>query len=622
MSKIYRIPTTQEKKTLISFILYHHKSLGEDELLLTIDTYLKQQYLDPLTSIEVIVLLDEIQLQELPILEHATLPLEERLIVIEGGEEFKGPGALWNEGFKIARGELVTFTWTGVKWFLDTSVHLVRMIKTGELDCAYSRAVYKLPTANGKVQSILVGEKDLSIHFLSFTPSIPLNYTIIKAEVVKELGGFCENREFAKIADWELMLRLFSQYRSDGLLGSYLVLQKRLQDIDYGYPFRYSWDDLVRVFISKTSSFFNVLMPKGSRKETLLPEIKFEPHKEIKIGIVSGLLENAQVQIEVLNYLEFLGLTYPISWRRFIENQTMPEELKNYDIVFFIRSRTGEALELAKYCYKEGIKTVYILDDNWFYVTETYPQLASQLGKDTSYYQYFILILTTVDYVITYNDILYEDTKKYNHNVFKLPPNVNLEHFYRPEALEEDTSIRIGFTGSSSKLQHFGPAFKALYRILSEYPEVKLYFKGIPLPPEFTPFRDRIIETSYSHNYKDYANEVSKWRYDIMISPIDETRYTNSKCPCKYFDATAVGAAGIYATTELMRKVVKPNRTGLLIENKEEAWYQALKKLIIQPSLREAIVKNAREDIEKNYDTKAVASYFILFLQQVLGRKL
>ncbi len=623
MFRIYRQPLTSEKKVLLSFLLYHPKSLEEDELLLTIDTYQKQQYLDPFTTLEIIILLDGLKLESLPILEHVTLPRDTRLVVVEGGEDFKGPGALWNEGFKIAVGQLIAFTWTGAKWFLDTSVHLVRMIKAGGVDCAYSRAIYKIPMANGSLQSLLVGEKNLSLHFLSFIPSMPLNYMLIKSQVIRELGGFCEDREFARIADWEFMLRLFHNYRSESLLGSYMLLEKRLQDIDYGYDFHYSWDELVRGFINKVNKELNGLKPEEMvDKTTHLSQINFEDTKGIKVGIISGLLENAQVQIEVLNYLEELEKTMLITWRHFIENQTLPEELEGYDVLFFIRSRTNEALELAKYCYKKKIKTVYIIDDNWFYATETYPQLASQLGKDTIYYKIFMLLLTTVDYVITYNDLLYQDTKRYNHNVFKLPPNVNLAHFYRPEKVQGDSKIRIGFTGSTSKLQHFPAAFKALYRIMSEYPEVWLYFKGISLPSEFEPFKERIVETPYSPNYREYAKEVSNWRYDIMISPLDETRYTNSKCPCKYFDAAAVGAAGIYATTALMRQVVKSGKTGLLIENKEEDWYEALKKLIMEPHLREELAKNARVDVEQNYDIKVVTPYFRLFLEKVLERKL
>lgn len=591
---------THVKNTIsVTFILYHYKDMTEDELIKTIESYAKQKPIPSFNwEIEIIVMLDGIKLSQLPIVEQLAQRKISHLSIIENEKRFTGPGKLWNEGVKKAKGDYIAFTWTGAIWYPDSALHFIRLILNKKVDAVYGPVIYDNPDKHNSHVPKEVGTGLIVKDLIAFSNMIPLCYTMVTKQAFDALGGFKEEEIYGQIADWEFMKRLVNRFEIQMLLGKPIHVKQPLSVIGYTHSFPYTIDTLIRhqFYIKKNNN------KKISRK----------------IAIISGVTENAQVQLSLINYFERINVisdNETFTWRRFLESEIKPEELEPYDIVFFVRCRKQGAVSSAKYCLKHQIKTVYLLDDNWFCATDTYPQLKAQIGKNTATYLFFTLLLSMVDYVLVNNDVILEDVKKYNPQVIKIKTNINLEHF-QAEIEKEDDMVHIGFAGSSSKVQHFGEAFKALERIMEEFENVKLYFKGIQLPTNFQKYGERIIQEGYTFDYKEYAKMVSNWHYDIMLSPLDNTRYINSKCPNKYLEITAAGAVGIYSDIPIYQEVITPFENGLLVQNKEEGWHEALVTLIKNEFLRKSMYLNAEKDIKENYDTKVVVKEFIEFLNK------
>ncbi|HBY19871.1 MAG TPA: hypothetical protein DEG71_02505, partial [Clostridiales bacterium] len=68
-----------------SFILYHHKSMSEDDLLMTIASCVNQKYMPLDAESEVIILLDGVTSGELPLL-YNIIAKRKNIIIVDSNE--------------------------------------------------------------------------------------------------------------------------------------------------------------------------------------------------------------------------------------------------------------------------------------------------------------------------------------------------------------------------------------------------------------------------------------------------------------------------------------------------------------------------------------------------------
>lgn len=615
---LFRYSKNNSEPVDISFILYHYRSLSEDELIQTLSSLCKQEHLPDEIKIEYIILLDGVHLEELTLLKNI-ISKRPDTIIVETSTEFAGAGLMWNAGLQIASGQKICFTWTGMYWLRDSLFHLNRILEHEDADGAYGQVRYEVKSSHYSFDVLQPGQLEAHRAWIQSMNIIPLGYTLFKRNVLEHLKGFYCHPAMSGIVDWEFMLRASSFFNLKQLKGTPIPAKMSLCSLYKSIKFNVTMDELIRYMMKYSATNSSGKITDALLNEDIsekIQKIRHKKDKPLEIGIISDLKEMTQVQLCLLNYFEYLK--HKINWRLFNEKTINPTELKGYDLVFFVRSRTDESIKAAQYCFKKDIKTVYILDDNWFWATETYPQLSDQIGVHTSFFQNFLLLITTVDYLLVYNDLLERDLRRYNNAVYNFPINVDLSHFKAKQKKETDKTVRIGYAGSNSKLPFFDPVFRALDKIMERYEFVNLYFKGIELPETFNRYQDRIECSPYIFDYRKYAKKLAEAHCHIMISPLGNTRYINSKCPNKYLEITASGAAGIYSKNELYEKTITDGYNGLLIDNEEEGWLYALEKLINDPSLRKEIQLNALDEVRKKYDTKVLVKRFYELLTEMI----
>jgi glycosyltransferase involved in cell wall biosynthesis len=105
---------------------------------------------------------------------------------------------------------------------------------------------------------------------------------------------------------------------------------------------------------------------------------------------------------------------------------------------------------------------------------------------------------------------------------------------------------------------------------------------------------------------------------DILLAPLDRSRFSASKCPNKYLETAAIGSPGIYSRVPPYTDYVKDGETGLLVENEEKAWMEALELLYTDPDLRSRIVETARSDVMQRFSTERLIPTFLRILQEVV----
>lgn len=603
----------------ISIILYHYKAMSEDELIQTISALSKQEHIPNYINTEYIILLDSIHLDDLTLVKNIIAKRQD-IIIVETNVKFAGAGLMWNAGLHIASGEKICFTWTGLYWLKDSLYHLNRIIDQENVDGAYGQVKYTGNQSSYSFDVLHSGQLEAHSAWIQTLNCIPLGYTLLKRTLVEQLHGFYHDSALSRIVDWEFMLRASVIGTLKQLRGTPIQAKQSLINVYKNVKFNETVDEIIRFGLKDSVIKAGKKTTPSMLEENISNNIQKtlnKKNKPLKIGIISDLKESTQVQLCLLNYFEYLKKQ--VSWRWFNEQFIKPSELKGYDLIFFVRSRTDQGVKAAQFCYKKDIKTVYIIDDNWFWATETYPQLSEQIGIHTSAYQNFLFFIATVDHILVYNDLLEQDMRRFNNAVINFPVNVNFKYFTTKKIKQDDHTIRIGYAGSNSKLPFFEPVFRALERIMQQYEHVHLYFKGINLPESFKVFESRIQYAPYVFDYQKYAKELAEARCDIMISPLINTRYINSKCPNKYLEITAAGATGIYSKNQLYERIITDGYNGLIVDNKEEEWLIAFEKLINDPSLRKEMYIHALDDINENYNTKVLVPKFKQLLKQVFN---
>ncbi|MGL4799241.1 MAG: hypothetical protein ACRCWY_07575 [Cellulosilyticaceae bacterium] len=327
----------------------------------------------------------------------------------------------------------------------------------------------------------------------------------------------------------------------------------------------------------------------------------------MKIGIVSGRMEQVQVQLLILNYLECWQQEEgaPI-WQHFFEDEVTEGMLELLDVVFFVRTQSLKGLYMMMMCRAKHVRTIYLLDDHWLS-----PEWPQEL-------QCFRQCLACSEVVWVYNLYVYEAIRKYHDQVYLLTSTVKLRTCSVGEGSKGEK--RIGFAGSMFKRPYCEVVFPALLSILEERTDVSIYFKGVYLPLAFEKYRDRIHEEPYTMDYKAYTEQVSKWACHIMLAPLVENDCTKGKCPNKYLEITAMNAAGIYSDTTLYRMYVKHGETGILTPHTAEGWYAAISHLLREEKQRVAIIKAARNEVEKVYTPESTLETFKRMLRKNLEK--
>ena len=122
------------------------------------------------------------------------------------------------------------------------------------------------------------------------------------------------------------------------------------------------------------------------------------------------------------------------------------------------------------------------------------------------------------------------------------------------------------------------------------------------------------------HDYDTYAQTLATIRPDVLIAPLDVSRFSASKVPIKFLNSAAVGAAGIYSRVSPYAEHVRNRETGLLVENRVEAWEAALDRLHDDDELRHRIIVGAAAVVRESFTTERLLPDFLNVLHRVAKR--
>jgi hypothetical protein len=102
--------------------------------------------------------------------------------------------------------------------------------------------------------------------------------------------------------------------------------------------------------------------------------------------------------------------------------------------------------------------------------------------------------------------------------------------------------------------------------------------------------------------------------FDIGLAPLLNDTFHRSKTNNKFREYGACGIAGVYSRADVYTECIEDGKTGILVENDAESWYEGMRRLVEDDELRAAISKAAKEQVERDYSQE--------FFKQVWKRQI
>jgi glycosyltransferase involved in cell wall biosynthesis len=291
--------------------------------------------------------------------------------------------------------------------------------------------------------------------------------------------------------------------------------------------------------------------------------------------------------------LQYLQKQQKIAFGEKTTRQVGKNDLEAVNLIYCIRSNdyfSGQARAWAKELKKPF---VYFTDDNFFITPEHYSlaqkqNVAAKIGR-----------LSQMDAVVVVSPELLNIVRQYNSNVtFILPYQLFLEEI--PPS-KKTVPIIIGHMSTLYREKHLEFVMPALEKILNEYQDqVALEFIGHQ--PKELAGRTQVTHYPFLEDYMEFRRFFATRQWDIGIAPLQDSLATRSKTDNKFREFGAHQICGIYSNVKCYTDWITHQETGCIVENTEEAWYRALKRLIDDEALRTKIARNSYQYVKAHYE--------------------
>jgi glycosyltransferase involved in cell wall biosynthesis len=338
----------------------------------------------------------------------------------------------------------------------------------------------------------------------------------------------------------------------------------------------------------------------------------------IRVTVLGGPYEPHHDQLYFFNFFEQVVGQGHVSWKTHLYQTCRPADLEASDLVVFSRPRYVECDDLLEACGRRGIATLVMIDDNWIAAGREYPRYVELFTPGKPAFETFLRCIARADATLVYNEVLEGDLRPLARQVWRLPPNVDTSLFRADGGPERPAGFLAGYAGSP----RFEMApFRALAELARRHADVHLLAMAHNRPPEWNDIpADRVLFVPFCVDYRRYARIIASLRPDVLVAPLDGSRFSASKCPTKFLELSAAGTAGIYSKTKPYTDYVAPGRTGLLVDNTVDAWLEALEELHASPGRRAEIARQAHDEVLGRFDTSRVLPAFLRLLGQLAGR--
>jgi glycosyltransferase involved in cell wall biosynthesis len=286
-----------------------------------------------------------------------------------------------------------------------------------------------------------------------------------------------------------------------------------------------------------------------------------------------------------------------------------------YDLYVLPRGgiRVSEGIALLK---NAGKKLVFEVDDDF---TNEHRQVIGNSDEYATIWGFARDLADAITVSTPYlADLMRQRVGKHK-PIYVLPNSVRWEMWQNQPKVAR---LTIGLTGSLTHGADWAVLEPVLPRLLGEFPEVDLQIAGFV--PEYLQglaeqYPERVSLDTKWRDYRDYPALVA--RSHIVLCPVEPTDPFNfAKSGIKAIEGLAAGAAVVASDINIYRPVIGANKRGLLADFRPESWYEAIKALIIDPSLRQRLTTRGQRWVREHHSMDLNWHLWQKAYQEIAGR--
>jgi glycosyltransferase involved in cell wall biosynthesis len=324
------------------------------------------------------------------------------------------------------------------------------------------------------------------------------------------------------------------------------------------------------------------------------------------IALFGGKSPNAPEKVRIMvPYAHCRKMGYLFDWARHQDMKELAQAgypLAIYQAFVFPRAvdTDGGVVKLVRDLQRAGRKIIYEVDDDY---TNQHRQVMLEGGDAMA-------VITVCDAVTVSTPYLAEKMRWRNPNVHVVPNCVDVAAWRKAKDARHVQGLTIGITGTPSHYDDWGVVLNPLVEILAEFGQVRIVFIGYV--PDYFETLERVEHIPYLA-FEHYPGGVRQ--IDIGLAPLNETDEFNlSKSAIKvleywashrkYPEGGSGGIAAIASDMPVYQQVVQHGKTGLLVENTEDAWYKAIRQLVLDGNLRRQLGINGHRWVKRHRNIK------------------
>ncbi len=164
----------------------------------------------------------------------------------------------------------------------------------------------------------------------------------------------------------------------------------------------------------------------------------------------------------------------------------------------------------------------------------------------------------------------------------------------------------IGWTGTITTMDYLHPIYPIIARLAEKYPLELRIISNSPPPTDRWPFV-RYVPWQKETEIEDLL------AFDIGIMPLATNDWERGKCGFKALQYMALGIPAVVSPVGVNTEIICDSQNGLLAAN-DEAWFAALERLIVLPTLRKRFGDEGRKTVEKYFSVQSQQeAYLALF---------
>jgi len=276
------------------------------------------------------------------------------------------------------------------------------------------------------------------------------------------------------------------------------------------------------------------------------------------------------------------------------------ENLGKLDILVIQRSMAWHlpCQELRKLFRNKNTKVVFEFDDAFTHIPITHPEHSFYENNKTKFEEY----LGNADLITVSTEYLKSLYSEYNKNIMVLPNCIDTQIWTKKTVPEKKgEQINILFSGTPTHEKDLSLVEDAFIEIMNEFGDrVNFIFWGNVTNNILQKIQPHAVK-SFTPDYFEYIKKLHEINPDIGVIPLDDNIFNKAKSHIKWLEYCVSGITCICSDVEAYTSHVEHGKTGFLVKNTPDQWYQTLKVLINEAEYRKQIADHAYHEILKNH---------------------